>query len=113
MGSIAQESNQQTGEENAVTILVTGFGPFQERFPINPSFEITKSLPEYLPVSRRHSTAVRIISFGSAIRVAYDEVRELVPKMHKAYEGTVDLVLHIGMASGRNYYCIERYGWSS
>lgn len=29
--------------------------------------------------------------------------------MHESYEGTVDLVLHIGMASGRKYYSAERY----
>lgn len=57
-----------------------------------------------------HSSPVRIISYGQPIRVAYNEVRELVPRLHQEYRGTVDVVLHIGMASGRSYYCIERCG---
>lgn len=42
--------------------------------------------------------------------MVYDDVRELVPKLHDSYAGTVDLVMHIGMASGRKFYCAERYG---
>ncbi|KAI5364202.1 Putative peptidase C15, pyroglutamyl peptidase I [Septoria linicola] len=101
------ETHQKSKE---VTILVTGFGPFQEKYPVNPSFEIARRLPERLPASSPKHTAVRIIHYGTPIRVAFDEVRELVPKLHSDYEGTVDVILHIGMASGREYYCIERYG---
>ncbi|SMR53548.1 unnamed protein product [Zymoseptoria tritici ST99CH_1E4] len=107
-------SNGHNGHEDSqrtVTVLVTGFGPFQDKFPVNPSFEITKSLPESLrPSSRFSQTKIRIISYSSAIRVCYDEVLQLVPKLHDGYAGTVDLVLHIGMASGRKFYCAERYG---
>lgn len=104
MGSI------QNDDKKELTILVTGFGPFQEKFPVNPSFEITRLLPDYLPATSPHQSAVRIISYGSPVRVAYDEVRALVPQLHDEYSGTVDLVLHIGMASGRKFYCAERYG---
>lgn len=104
MGSI------QNDDKKELTILVTGFGPFQEKYPVNPSFEIARLLPDYLPATSPHDSAVRIISYGTPIRVAYGEVRELIPKLHDAYNGLVDLVLHIGMASGRKFYCAERYG---
>ncbi|KAF2173939.1 hypothetical protein M409DRAFT_16208 [Zasmidium cellare ATCC 36951] len=105
MGSIQNDDNKKE-----LTILVTGFGPFQEKYPVNPSYEITRLLPDYLPATSPHESAVRIISYGTPIRVVYDGVRELVPKLHDAYAGMVDLVLHIGMASGRKFYCAERYG---
>lgn len=102
-------TNGHHGPKSEVTILVTGFGPFQERYPVNPSFEIAKRLPEALPEKTPHR-AVRIITYGTPIRVAYDEVRDLIPKLHQEYTDTVDIVLHIGMASGRKFYALERYG---
>lgn len=103
-------STGQLPREREITVLVTGFGPFQDKFPVNPSFEITRSLPEYLPATSSNDTPIRIIPYSQPIRVCYDEVRELIPKLHEGYSGSVDLVLHIGMASGRKFYCAERYG---
>lgn len=97
-------------KDREITVLVTGFGPFQDKFPVNPSFEIAKSLPELLPARTSSETAIRIIPYSQPIRVAYDDVRELIPKLHEAHAGSVDLVMHIGMASGRKFYCAERYG---
>lgn len=110
----AQSGANGTSEPNGhhtrvFTILVTGFGPFQEKFPVNPSFEITKRLPGQLPAASPNHTAVRIIKHPSPIRVAFDTVRDLIPKLHTDHAGTIDAILHIGMASGRKYYCIERY----
>ncbi|CAK4031767.1 peptidase C15, pyroglutamyl peptidase I [Lecanosticta acicola] len=110
MGSIQNDIDIKGDERREITILVTGFGPFQDKFPINPSFEIARSLPDLLPSTSPQTRPVRIIPYGHPIRVAYGEVRELVPKLHDAYAGTVDLVLHIGMASGRKFYCAERFG---
>lgn len=93
-----------------VTILVTGFGPFQAKYPVNPSFEITRSLPQELPPSAADGSQVTIIAYGTPIRVCYETVRELVPKVHESYIDNVDLVLHIGMASGRNFYTVEEIG---
>lgn len=112
LGQTHQGANG-TSEPNGLhtrvfTILVTGFGPFQEKFPVNPSFEIAVRLPELLIATPTH-TAVRIIHHPSPIRVSFDTVRELVPKLHSEHAGTIDAVLHIGMASGRKHYCIERY----
>ena len=91
-----------------VTVLVTGFGPFQERYPINPSFETARSLPDTLTTADGQD--VRIVGFGTPIRVSYGEVRDLMPVVHESFLGSVDIVLHIGMASGRSFYTLELYG---
>ena len=95
--------------ERQITVLVTGFGPFQDKYPVNPSFEIARSLPHLLPRSGSKSRSIRIITYGSPIRVCYREARALVPSLLEGYQGTIDMVLHIGMASGRKYYTAERY----
>ncbi|KAK5131159.1 hypothetical protein LTR08_001245 [Meristemomyces frigidus] len=92
-----------------ITILVTGFGPFKQQFPVNPSFQIARSLPQILPKTTSSRRTVHIIGYGSPIRVSYAETRELIPPLLESYHGTVDLVLHIGMASGRQFYAAERY----
>lgn len=97
-------------KDREITVLVTGFGPFQDQYPVNPSFEITKSLPEHLPATSSRDVSIRIIPYRHPIRVCYDDVRELIPKLHEGHSGSVDLVLHIGMASGRKFYCAERLG---
>ncbi|TKA74081.1 hypothetical protein B0A55_05222 [Friedmanniomyces simplex] len=91
-------------------LLVTGFGPFQQRYPVNPSYEITRLLPPFLPqATTADGNPVQIIGYGSPIRVCYADARELIPPLLEAYSKTVDFVLHIGMASGRQYYAAERY----
>jgi pyroglutamyl-peptidase len=84
--------------------------PFQDKYPINPSFEITKLLPESLPSTTEHPTAVKIITYPHAIRVAYKDVRELIPGLLESYADHVDVVMHMGMASGRRYYAAEQLG---
>ncbi|EME42561.1 hypothetical protein DOTSEDRAFT_81403 [Dothistroma septosporum NZE10] len=110
MGSVQDDSALSKDNGRELTILVTGFGPFQDKFPVNPSFEITHALPDYLPPTEAYRNGVRIIPYPDPIRVAFDEVRGLVPKLHEAYAGKVDVVLHLGMASGRRWYSLERYG---
>ena len=101
--------NDETGDKNVLTVLVTGFGPFLDTFPVNPSFEIAKRLPSVLPVTSEHKFEVRIVYHAEPVRVCYDEVFKLVPFLHESYANMVDLVLHIGMASGRQFYTLERY----
>jgi pyroglutamyl-peptidase len=85
---------------------------------VNPSWEIAKSLPPFLPPPEPHSSAdtsaiaayppVRILVHPEPVRVAYRTVRGLVPKL---WEGRkIDYAIHIGMASGRKYYSVERRG---
>ncbi|KAG8169810.1 hypothetical protein KVR01_000555 [Diaporthe batatas] len=107
-----------------ITILVTGFGPFKNEFPRNPSWDIASSLPEYLPpLNAKSSTAVRggslplppvrIVLHPEPVRVTYSAVRHLVPKLWQpGFEGVqkIDYVLHIGMASSKKQYVLERLG---
>jgi pyroglutamyl-peptidase len=51
---------------------------------------------------------VRILVHPGPVKVAYRTVRALVPEL---WEGRkIDYMIHIGMASGRRYYSIERRG---
>ncbi|KIL84180.1 pyroglutamyl-peptidase 1 [Fusarium avenaceum] len=109
----------QIADPDEITVLVTGFGPFREQYPINPSWEIASSLPSYLPPLRakdpssRHAVAVlpkvRIVVHPQPIRVNYKTVRGLVPSLHDSAQ-RFDVVLHIGMAGPRPFYSIERRG---
>lgn len=100
-----------------VTILITGFGPFQDRFPINPSFEIPKLLPPALTLTTPSGVPVdvNLIHYPDPIRVCYTSVRTAVPLILDAYTsppgtpsaGLIDMVLHMGMASGRKFYTLE------
>lgn len=133
MGSQVQEE---------VTVLVTGFQachhtqfrllyiiyadwmrpqPFRSEYPINPSWEIAKSLPEYLPPLRAKNPdsryavnipPVRILVHPEPIRVSYKAVREVVPSFwEETYAGhKIDIVIHIGMAGPRHVYQIETRG---
>ncbi|TLD13825.1 uncharacterized protein PgNI_04828 [Pyricularia grisea] len=78
-----------------LTVVVTGFGPFREEYPVNPAWEITRLLPDYLPpppgkTAMQHRRSdddtpplppVRIQKYPSPIRVNYQTVRELVPTL--------------------------------
>jgi pyroglutamyl-peptidase len=98
--------------------------PFRQDYPVNPSWEIAKSLPPYLPPRRAkdpNSRAalpipeVRIVTPPEAIEVSYRVVRATVPKL---WDGPVsgsstlmpDIVLHIGMAGALPAYFLERRG---
>ncbi|RTE75213.1 hypothetical protein BHE90_010344 [Fusarium euwallaceae] len=108
----------QIGDPDELTVLVTGFGPFREQYPINPSWEIASGLPSHLPPLRaknpdsRHAAValpkVRILVHPEPIRVNYRVVRDLVPTFYSGQR--VDVVIHIGMAGPRPFYCIERRG---
>jgi len=114
MGSNPDEPQTQDEE---ITVLVTGFGPFRAQHPVNPSWEIAKSLPAFLPPPTSptadlsaiaRNAPVRILVHPGPIKVAYKTVRELVPKL---WEGRkIDYAVHIGMASGRRFYSVERRG---
>ncbi|CAK7267996.1 hypothetical protein SEPCBS57363_002874 [Sporothrix epigloea] len=115
------------------TVLVTGYAPFKEDYPVNPSWEIASRLPEYLPrPSNATGTSlprVRIIVYPEPVRVNYQTVRKLVPALwgpnDKRSEpppadtdagrnfvppAHIDLLLHIGMAGPRLCYSLERIG---
>ncbi|KAF7555632.1 hypothetical protein G7046_g6494 [Stylonectria norvegica] len=95
----------QIGEQDELTVLVTGFGPFREQYPVNPSGEIANGLPEYLPPLRAKDSHSRHHA------VDIPEVRILVhPEPIRVNYKVIDLAVHIGMAGPRPFYCIERRG---
>jgi len=51
---------------------------------------------------------VRILVHPEEIKVAYKSVRPLVPKLWESQK--IDYMIHIGMATGRRYYSVERRG---
>ena len=110
-------------------LTVSHTQPFRDEYPVNPSWEIAKGLPEYLPPSRakdpssRDSTssasarAVRIMVHPEAVPVSYVGVRALVPTLwgdedddedDASSRSSADVAVHIGMASARPTYGIER-----
>ncbi|KAI0423245.1 hypothetical protein F5X98DRAFT_7928 [Xylaria grammica] len=108
-----------TSQEKELAVLVTGFGPFKEAYPVNPSWEIAALLPEYVPPDRakdvtRRTTAdmprVRIVKLPSPVRTSYEYTRELVPKLWDDAEQKIDYAVHIGMAGPQLVYSVERRG---
>lgn len=90
---------------------------------MNPSWEIARGLPAYLPPLRAKDPAarlsadatadmppVRILVHPEAIRVTYKNVRGLVPSFWDGEYGgqRIDACIHIGMASARPQYALER-----
>ncbi|KAK1832861.1 Pyroglutamyl-peptidase 1 [Podospora conica] len=128
MGSSAKGSDE-------LTVLITGFAPFKSGFPINPSFEITRGLPDYLPKPSAKTKnpgpalpRVRLLVHPDPIKVCYTTVRKIVPELWHLDEDTreaenadddeegterkpkIDIAIHIGMAGPDPHYSIERRG---
>lgn len=89
-------------------MLVTGFGPFLQNFPRNSSWEIASTLPALLPATLSSPTPIHINVHHEAIRVAYDAVTDLVPTLLKPRSPPADIILHIGLAAGRDFYTLEK-----
>ncbi|KAF2827350.1 peptidase C15, pyroglutamyl peptidase I-like protein [Ophiobolus disseminans] len=106
-------ARQPPGEEGEkpVTVLVTGFGPFLLRLPRNSSWEIASTLPALIPSSPTNPTPIHIHVHHEAIRVAYNNVAELVPKLlppANLLRPEPDVILHIGLAAGRKFFTLEQ-----
>ncbi|KAK2831996.1 hypothetical protein FQN49_006957 [Arthroderma sp. PD_2] len=121
-------------QDDDIHVVVTGFGvspsitinqlhhsyskdetdrqqPFKTN-PLNPSFLITSLLPQYLPATAKDQRRIRIHAHPLPIRVAYPSVRSDVPAIIEAFRAAHDgrpphLVVHVGMASTRQYYAVE------
>ncbi|KAI0443315.1 hypothetical protein F4803DRAFT_550245 [Xylaria telfairii] len=105
--------------QKEVAVLVTGFGPFKEAYPVNPAWEIVALLPDYLPADRVKDVAhrsvrdlppVRIVKLPGPVRTSYEYTRDLVPKLWDDAERKIDYAVHIGMAGPQLVYQIERRG---
>ncbi|RYP59124.1 hypothetical protein DL769_008672 [Monosporascus sp. CRB-8-3] len=80
-------------------VLVTGFGAFMG-LEDNPSWEIVSRLPGTLPNN------IEVTIHPQAIPVAYHPVFNLVPQLYA--EDDYDIVLHTGLAAGREYFAVEQ-----
>jgi len=109
MGSV--QTDAQGGTQDEIVVVVTGFGPFRAQHPINPAWEITKALPPTLRAAphRPNAPTIRILIHPTPVRVSYNTVYSLVPKLWAQYP-KIDFMVHIGMAAGRDYYSVERRG---
>ncbi|KAK3334945.1 hypothetical protein B0H65DRAFT_534151 [Neurospora tetraspora] len=83
-------SNNAYGGEEEINVLITGFGPFKQEYPLNPSWEIASRLPAVLPPLRAKQPStqkppliprVNLHVHPEPIHVSYKTVRELVPKL--------------------------------
>ncbi|KAK4246875.1 Pyroglutamyl-peptidase 1 [Corynascus novoguineensis] len=129
MGSVSEESVDQ----EPFTVLLTGFESFKTDYPVNPSWEIVRSLPSHLPPLRakvpssssssltseaapppppRSIPPVRLLVHPSPIHVSYETVRELVPRLwtNQQQQQRIDAAVHVGMAGPRLFYSVERRG---
>jgi pyroglutamyl-peptidase len=84
----------------------------------NTSHLITQILPSQLkPFSKYNPTAmeIRILNPtsgpGCAVKTEYGFVRKYCKELWKNYGNSVDLILHLGMADGWEWYTIERSAW--
>lgn len=53
-------------------------------------------------------SGIQITFYPYQIPISYTEVRALVPRLYEAYNGRVDIVLHMGTTMHRNFYSIEK-----
>jgi pyrrolidone-carboxylate peptidase len=75
-----------------------------EKFPENASWSIASSLPPSLPATSSCPYNITLIVPPTPLRVAYAQVAAVVPKLL----ATQEMVLHIGLAAGRNFFTMER-----
>jgi len=88
----------------AVTVLVTGYGPFLDKFPVNASWSIASTLPSTLPPTDTCPYRINLVVPSDPLRVSYAVVAAEVPKLLSQ----PDMILHIGLAPNRKYYTLER-----
>jgi pyroglutamyl-peptidase len=92
-------------------IVLTAPQPFLTKFPKNSSWEIASTLPSIIPASQTNKTPIHIYVYHEPIRVAYNTVLDLVPKLlppGNPMHPVPDIILHIGLAAGRSYFAIEQ-----
>ncbi|KAF2849282.1 pyroglutamyl peptidase-like protein type I [Plenodomus tracheiphilus IPT5] len=116
MPPAAYAARQPPSEEakKPVTVLVTGFGPFLDKVPNNPSWGIASRLPALIPASPADPTPIHIHVHHEAIRVAYQPVVDLVPRLlppNNPMYPSPNIILHIGLAAGRDHYAAEEGAW--
>jgi pyrrolidone-carboxylate peptidase len=92
-------------DHREIKALVTGYAPFHARYPVNSSWSIASTLPEYLPATAT-CPRIKLIVPPEPIEVAYVAVTEWEPKWLGSDD--YDLIFHIGLAAGRKFFTMER-----
>jgi len=92
-----------TDNNGKKTVLVTGFGPFQNT-PINDSWESVKRLWDF----NNWPTNIKLIT--RQLNVVYKEVLDEVPKLWDEFKP--DLVIHVGVSGGATSICIEEQSFN-
>lgn len=91
--------------------ILTSSQPFLQKFPRNSSWEIASTLPALLPATPENPTPVHIHVHHESVRVAYNVVTDLVPKLlppaNPMYPEP-DIILHIGLAASRPFFTLEK-----
>lgn len=85
--------------------------PFLALIPKNTSWLIASTLPALLPATSASPTPIHIHVHHAAIRVAYHTVTSLIPAIlppNSPMYPKPDIVLHIGLAAGRQFYTFEK-----
>jgi len=76
-------------EENGITVLLTGFGPFRDHV-VNASWQAVRLIPDRgiaLPSNIPSGTHVKIVA--CEVPVIYDTVAEVVPKLWEQHKPNV------------------------
>ena len=88
-----------------IRVLVTGYGPFHLRYPVNSSWSIASTLPQELPATST-CPRIKLVMPSEPIKVAYSSV--MVWEEQNLNPDDFDMVLHIGLAAGRKFFTMER-----
>ena len=82
----------------------------------NTSHLVTKLLPSFLePHSKYNATKFKIQILNptakSAVKSEYGFVRSYCKDLWEKYGNSIDLIVHLGMADGWEWYSVERSAW--
>ena len=111
MGDITPDTPPQSvlnavaNNESEIRVLVTGYGPFHIRYPVNSSWSIVSTLPDHLPATAT-CPRIKLIIPPEPITVSYAGVLEWEAKWMDLE--SYDMVLHVGLAAGRKFFTLER-----
>ncbi|KAF8338488.1 putative pyroglutamyl peptidase type I [Amanita rubescens] len=113
------DTSSPSAVSDEILVLVTGYGPFDTN-PVNASFLIASSLPSTItfPPAANPTPAtapsrnISVHVHPSPIPVSYSVVRETVPAIIKDFTHShagryPDIIIHMGIASYREYYSVE------
>lgn len=91
------------GADPKCTILVTGFGPFQDH-EVNASWEAVKELQKLWTDSKEVSNVKLIIE---EIPVLYSVVSTHVPQLWKKHNPTVNIIIYIRIMQFNNMIFVK------